>query len=301
MSRRPARRTNTRRKPATKRRPQAKRKARKPSMLDQAIAALPLSEAALRRVATAGIVGVVLAVALGIATWFGLPQRAGVATAEAVGRAGFRVAQIQVTGLDRMDRMAVYAQALDQESRAMPLVDLEGVRERLIRFPWIADARVSRRLPDTLMIHVVEREPAAIWQQNQQLMLIDASGELLEPVRREAMPDLPLLIGEGANEKEAARERLMMAAPALKPMVRASRWIGNRRWDLLFDTGERLQLPEGESAAATALAKFAELDRDQRLLGRGYISFDMRDPSKLVLRRQGSETTAPGAGVTTTS
>lgn len=216
--------------------------------------------------------------------------------AEGVGRAGFRVGEIEVTGLKRMDRMTVYAQALDQQSRAMPLVDLATVRARLIDYPWIADARVSRRLPDTLVIHVVEREPAAVWQQNKQLMLIDPSGELLEPVHAEAMPDLPLLIGDGAYAQEAARERLMEAAPALAPVVHAARWIGNRRWDILFDTGEALQLPEGEVAAATALAKFAELDRSQRLLGRGYLSFDMRDPTKLVLRRQGSSETAPGAG-----
>ena len=77
----------------------------------------------------------------------------------------------------------------------------------------------------------------------------------------------------------------MEAAPALKPMVKAASWIGNRRWDLLFDTGEKLQLPEGEEAAAAALVKFAELDTEKRLLGRGIISFDMRDPDKLVYRR----------------
>lgn len=289
MSRRPTTRTTTRRKPATKRRAPAKRPTRRkqPSAMDRAVAALPFSEATLRRMATWGITGIVLAVALGIAAWFGVPQRAGVVFAEGIGRAGFRVAEIEVTGMKRMDRMSVYAQALDQRSRAMPLVDLETVRERLIGYPWVEDARVSRRLPDTLVIHIVEREPAAVWQQNQQLMLIDASGELLEPVRPEAMPDLPLLIGDGAYTREGARERLMEAAPALKPVVRAARWIGNRRWDLLFDTGEALQLPEGEVAAATALTKFAELDRSHRLLGRGYLGFDMRDPTKLVLRRQG--------------
>jgi cell division protein FtsQ len=101
------------------------------------------------------------------------------------------------------------------------------------------------------------------------------------------MPDLPLLIGESANSQEPARRQLLEAAPALRPLVKAATWIGNRRWDLIFNTGEKLQLPEGEAESAAALKKFAELDGTERLLGKGYLGFDMRDPDKMVVRRQG--------------
>src|SRR5690606_24001302 len=114
--------------------------------------------------------------------------------------------------------------------------------------------------------------------------LIDATGVLLEPVSPERMPPLPLVIGDGANQQEPAYQRPIDSAPALKPMVKAATWVGNRRWDLLFESGEKLSLPEGEEAAAKALMKFAELDGTRRLLGRGYLRFDMRDPSRLVLR-----------------
>ena len=67
-------------------------------------------------------------------------------------------------GVKRMDVMTVYAVALDQKSRAMPLVDLNLVRDRLLEYGWVQDAHVSRRLPDTLLIRIVERTPAAVWQ-----------------------------------------------------------------------------------------------------------------------------------------
>ncbi len=147
-------------------------------------------------------------------------------------------------------------------------------------------ARLAPACPNTLLIHIVEREPAAVWQNKGALTLIDVHGVRLAPVSREAMPDLPLLIGDGANEQEPARRKLMDAAPALKPLVRAATWIGNRRWDLTFDTGEKLQLPEGEDQAAAALQRFAQMDGTERLLGKGLISFDMRDfPEHLVIRR----------------
>jgi cell division protein FtsQ len=206
--------------------------------------------------------------------------------AEQAGRAGLRVEQIEVTGLKRMDRMSVYAVALDQQSRAMPLVDLEAVRQKLLRYGWIKDAHVSRRLPNTLLVDIEERVPAAVWQDAGQLTLIDASGVLLEPVDVDAIPDLPLVIGPGADRQEAGYQALLAAAPALKPRVKAATWIGNRRWDLTFDSGETLALPEENAAAA--LLRFAELDGARPLLGRGWLRFDMRDPAKLVARKPGA-------------
>ena len=53
-------------------------------------------------------------------------------------------------------------------------------------------------------------------------------------------------------------------------------WIGGRRWDVRFQSGEVLALPEGEAAAAKALAKFARMDASAGMLGKGFVRFDMR-------------------------
>ncbi|MGW8190529.1 cell division protein FtsQ/DivIB [Sphingomonas hankookensis] len=266
-----------------KRRVQAKRPVRA-SVLDQAVAALPGGAATARRIVGWSLTAGAGAIALALANWFGLFGAIGVAAAEAVGAAGFRVEQIEVTGLKRMDATSVYAVALDQRSRAMPLVDLDATRQKLLDYGWIADARVSRRLPDTLVVDVVERDPAAVWQNKGQLMLIDEGGVLLDGVQPNRMPRLPLVIGDGANAQEPAYRKLMAAAPALKPVVKAAVWVGNRRWDILFQTGERLVLPEGDKESARALVKFAQLDGTLGLLGKGYDRFDLRDPTKLVVR-----------------
>ena len=266
------------------RRPAAPRRQLRPSWGDRILAALPVSEAVLRRAVTWGILAGVLGGGFAVASMLGIPGAIGVSAAEAAGRAGFRVNQIEVTGLKRMDYMSVYAVALDQQSRAMPLIDLEAVRGRLLQYGWIQDAQVSRRLPDTLLVHIIERSPAAIWQAKGRLTLIDAAGVPLEPVRADAMPDLPLVIGRGANLQEAPYQRLLGEAPALKPLVRAASWVGNRRWDLLFTTGETLMLPEGDAAAARALVKFAEMDGSDRLLGQNWVRFDMRIPGQMLAR-----------------
>lgn len=262
-------------------------RAAKRSIIDRMIAALPVSEATLRKAATWTIMLSLGAVSLGAATFFGVPQAAAHAVAEQIGKAGFRVEGIEITGAKRMSAMTVYAVVLEQQSRAMPLVDLEGVRQKLLKYGWIADAQVSRRLPDKLVVNIVERTPAAVWQDQGRLTLIDAEGVLLEPVSPEAMPDLPLVIGEGANRQAPAYRALLDAAPALRPLVKAATWVGNRRWNLTFETGETLVLPE--EAPTRALVKFAELDGAQPLLGKGWLRFDMRDPTRLVVRKPGQE------------
>ena len=268
-----------------------RRKAPKVSIIDRMITALPVSEATLGRIATWSIMGLVGAATLATATFLGVPGMMGSAIGEGIGEAGFRVSNIQITGLNRMDHNVIYKIAANQPSMAMPLVSLEKIRQDLVAHSgWIEDAHVSRRLPDTLIVHVVERKPSAIWQKDGKLSLIAANGTWLEPVDPEAMPDLPLVIGAHANEQEPAYRHLLNVAPALRGQVKAATWVGNRRWTLTFESGETLQLPQGDVEASKALMKFAEMDGVRPLLGKGWLGFDMRDPTRLVARKPGVTT-----------
>ncbi|MBL0915565.1 MAG: FtsQ-type POTRA domain-containing protein [Sphingopyxis sp.] len=263
--------------------PKKRRKVQQ-SRLDALINALPISPQRLQRVAnwTVGI-GLAGLVAL-IAQATGVTAKIHEEYAQAVGRAGFQVKKVEVVGADRIDRLKVYDIALAQKDRSMAAVDLEDVRHDLMQYGWIKDARVSRRLPDTLVVDIVERSPAAIWQHNNRLSLIDEKGVVLEPVTVATMPDLPLVIGPKANQRAQDLDRLLAEASSLKELLAGATWVGNRRWDLRFRSGETLSLPEGEPEAKAALAKFAHMDGANRLLGRGILRFDMRDPSRFVLR-----------------
>jgi cell division protein FtsQ len=272
-----------------RRRPTVKTKSRKlgpkqPSGWSKFLGALPFRPETIERAITRSVIVLIGVALVGVAIFAGVPQFVGVQLAQVAGRAGFQVKRVEVTGIDKMERLTVYAIALDQHSMAMPLVDLDKVRNQLLNFGWIEDARVYRRLPDTLVVDIIERKPSAIWQHNQQLSLIDAKGVVLEKVSANAMPDLPLLIGADANTQAIGLHNLMERAPAMRPMLAAATWVGNRRWDLRFASGEILALPEGEEQAGRSLLRFARIEGVQRLLGKGYARFDMRDPTKLVAR-----------------
>ncbi|HEX8366828.1 MAG TPA: cell division protein FtsQ/DivIB [Allosphingosinicella sp.] len=258
----------------------APRRQKRPGWLEQA----GIAPETVRRASKWIVLSLLAAMAIGAILALRVPQRVGAAVGQAVGEAGFAVRRYEIRGVDNMDRQRIDAVVAAELRRAMPLVDLGAIRERLLVFGWVADARVSRRLPDTLVIDIVERTPAAIWQHDRRLMLIDGQGVVLEHVRLEAMPDLPLLIGPAANLQTASLERLLGSAAHLRPQLAGATWIGGRRWDLRFQTGEVLALPEGEEAAQRAIADFARRDQQAQMLGRGFARFDMRIPGRMIVR-----------------
>ncbi|GAA4724295.1 FtsQ-type POTRA domain-containing protein [Sphingomonas lutea] len=265
---------------------------------------LPVNEARASKLAGLAFTGFLLAIAFVVLVALDIPAKAERSAGAALGRAGFVVSGYQIVGLDKMDRRIVDRVVTDELARAaetagagkppQPLVDVAAIRERLIGFGWVKDARVSRRLPDTLVIDIVERKPAALWQDSGQLTLVDAEGVVLDKVAISNMPDLPLLIGQGANAQSKELGRLMASVPTLQPQLASATWVGRRRWDLSFQSGETIALPEGEQAARAALGKFAKLDRSNGLLGRGVVRFDLRIPGKMIVRLP----RAPGETIT---
>ena len=260
------------------------KKAARVSVPKKLAARLPVEQGQANRLAAWAFGLFVLGIAAAALYALDVPAKLSYAAGEAVGDAGFRVNSIDIQGIKRMDPRPVYEIALDQKTTAMPLLDVSGIRDRLLEYGWVKDARVSRRFPDTLVIDIVEREPAALWQDEDRLTLIDKEGVVLDRVSVSQMPDLPLLIGKSANNHAVALDRLLSQAPTLKPQLVSATWVGERRWDLTFQSGETVALPEGDQAATSALTRFAKMDKSAGLLGRGILRFDLRIPGKMTVR-----------------
>jgi cell division protein FtsQ len=286
--------TATRKAPAKRKAKAAtpRRKVRHISWIDRLLRTLPFSEEDIQRAVTWVVVAALAVLALAAAQWFGLTAAAYQQYAELATKVGFQVQRVEVTGMERVDQLKVYELVLAEKDRAMPLVDIDKVRADLLQYGWIKDARVSRRLPDTLAVEIIERKPAAVWQRDGKYSLIDAEGIVLQNVREGEAAELPVLNGTDANRHAVALNELLDKASALKAQVTGASWVGNRRWDLRFKSGETLALPEGERAAAEALLNFARMDGIHRLLGRDIIHFDLRDPDRAYFRKAPKEVPA---------
>jgi len=262
-------------------------KATSNSALDAAMRWLPFTEEQLHRFFLALILGAAAALAWTVASLAGVPELANAEISRVAANAGFEVRRVEVRGVKRMNELKVYERVLGERERAMPQVDLAALRNELLQLSWVEDARVSRQLPDTLVVDIVERKPHAVLRKPGRLVLIDAKGNELEPVSTARAKGMLVISGPGAGKQAEGLSNLLENAPALGPRVREAEWMGNRRWNLTFETGQVLALPQGERASANALVSFARLDGVNRMLGGRVAIFDMRAPDRIYLRVPG--------------
>jgi cell division protein FtsQ len=258
--------------------------AKRPARAAEPKVRLPIGPRRFRRWVGGGMAALVAVGAIATLWLMQLPQQAWFETARSVGEAGFEVKNVEVTGLKHMSKLPVYQAALNGPSNSMLLVDLDDIRTRLHMLPWVADASVARRLPDTLVIDIVERKPLAIWQHRGRLAVIDRDGHVLDRKRLDRFAALPLIVGGNANRQAHALMTMLADFPDVQQRVDSAIWIGERRWDLRLKSGETLALPEGYAAATTALRQFVRMEQDNGLLDRGFVRFDLRLPDRMVVR-----------------
>lgn len=176
-------------------------------------------------------------------------------------------------------------------------LSLDGIRGRVETLTWVQSADVERRLPDTLVVHLVERHPFAVWQNQGKFVLIDRAGQVVaaqDPAKDAAMfKALPLVVGAGAPERAAELLDQLASQPVLRAHVVAAIRVGERRWNLRLNNGADVLLPEGhEAAAMERLVAFQQADA---LLDRPLQVLDLRLPDRLVVRPQGATpVTVPG-------
>ncbi len=273
-------------------------RARTGSLLDTAMGLLPFSEAQLHRIFLIVILCAAAALLWLVVSLAGVPAMAEEQVATMAAQAGFEVRRVEVHGVKHLNELKVYERVLSQHNRAMTQIDLAAIRADLLQLNWVDDARVSRQLPDALVIDIVERKAHAVMRVKgdnggDSFVLIDATGHELESIAPARVHGRMVLAGAGAEVKVAALASLLDAAPAMRPQVAEAEWVGHRRWNLTFKTGQMLALPEGEPESAKALVSFARLDGTNRLIGGQVMAFDMRTPDRIYMRVPGR--TADGA------
>lgn len=166
--------------------------------------------------------------------------------------------------------------------QAMTSIDLDAVRERVEQVGWVKSARVVRLLPNTLIVHVTEHDRLAIWQAGGRNMVIDSHGQVIRGADAGRYPNLPLVVGKGAEQAAAEVLPLIAQRPRLMARLEALVRVDERRWDLRLKDGSLIQLPATDQDAA--LIQLDALDQRERLLELGFARIDLRTPEEVAVR-----------------
>lgn len=195
---------------------------------------------------------------------------------------GFQVTDVNVVGRNATAREALLAAVGLNRGDPILFFDAEAARKRIEQIPMVKSASVLRQLPDTVLIEIVERVPFARWQVDGRTVLVDRDGKVLTGYEAEGFGDLKRIVGAGAGPRVGDLLDMLGAEPDLYAKVKDIVRVRDRRWDVAFDNGVIVMLPE--EGADQAWKQLAALQRDKGILGRAIAAVDMRLPEKLVVR-----------------
>jgi cell division septal protein FtsQ len=162
-------------------------------------------------------------------------------------------------------------------------LDLGALRVELERLDAIRLADLRLTAEGKLAIGITQRVPAILWRSTEGTEVLDAEGVRIGFVTdRSALPDLPLVAGDGANRNVGEALDLIEAASPLGARVLGLVRMGERRWDVVLDRDQIIRLPE--MGAIAALERTIALEQAQDLLARDVLVADLRNPARPVLQ-----------------
>lgn len=214
--------------------------------------------------------------------------------------AGLRLDALTVQGRVNTDAEDILA-AIDVE-RGTPIlsIDVTEAREAVESLPWVKSAQVERQLPGAVHVVIQERAAYALWQRGKRYTLIDAGGHAIADVPGQ-IGDLPLIVGSDAPAHAFELFEVLKTTPDLLARVRGAVRVGERRWNVHFDSldaGITVRLPE--AGIADAWARLAALQSQHNILGRDLAAIDLRLADRLVVQLNQAPAPTPQAKTKTT-
>lgn len=162
-------------------------------------------------------------------------------------------------------------------------LDLEMLRGVVSAVPAVASAEVRIKSGGVLEVMVSERVPVALWRGEDGLTILSRDGtEIGTVASRQLRADLPLLAGDGAAAAVPEALAILSAAQPFAGRVRGLQRIGERRWDIVLDRGQVIQLPATD--AVRAVERVIALDTAQDILARDIAVIDFRNADRSTVR-----------------
>ena len=137
----------------------------------------------------------------------------------------FRMRRVEIEGLRYLAPADVAARMKVDTSQSI-WIDLDPVAERVKGHPQVADVRLRRRLPGTLVARVTEHLPVAVVATRTGFQVLDARGIVLPMDPSQVPVNLPVLV-----QRDTMLLRLLAnvraAQPALFERISEARRTGN--------------------------------------------------------------------------
>ncbi|MDP2644172.1 MAG: FtsQ-type POTRA domain-containing protein [Desulfobacterales bacterium] len=117
----------------------------------------------------------------------------------------YRAKKINVLGAQRLTPEQVLEQVGIARDTNILAVNLTTARKRLLAHPWIAEAEISRELPDQLTLRITEHQPLAVLDMGRKF-LVNSHGEIFKEWDDSIRDNLPVIQGLTFSDLNAPGE-----------------------------------------------------------------------------------------------
>ena len=161
-------------------------------------------------------------------------------------------------------------------------VNVEELKLKVEAIDLVRSASVRLTSEAVIEIIVKVRKPIVVHRVGEHFLLIDIEGVKVDQVfSRNQRLDLPLLVGEGAEHFVAQALQLLIESKNLLTRVRGLVRVGQRRWDVVLDHNQLINLPERNPIRA--MKKIVLLHEGRKLLDRDISYIDFRNIDRPIL------------------
>ena len=195
---------------------------------------------------------------------------------------GFAISEISITGQDLTNESDVVKALEINEASSTITFNSNEARGRLLQLPSIKSATIRKIYPSQIVINIIEKKSVARWRVAGKTYIIDAKGDRIASAVDGVDDGLMLVIGVGAEKNANVIVQTIKEYSSINEGLVALSKIADRRWDLLYNNGLRVQLPE--FGVAKALNKLVEYQKEYSLLDRDLSLIDLRVEGDLVVR-----------------
>lgn len=175
--------------------------------------------------------------------------------------------------------------------------DPYSIRDRLERVDSVGAVSVQRLWPDTISIHVEQREPVALWQDktNGDWRVIDQRGRTFAEADPAKYVHLPRVVGEDAAEAAASLVTAMGEFPNLAARMETAYRVGGRRWDIKFKNRNDVVAFPDDARLVEQLDALNLMQAQNRVLDLPATHIDARHPKYIALQPMPGVPEAPAS------
>lgn len=211
-----------------------------------------------------------------------IPSRLAALPEDAARGMGINVMRVTIKGNKSLSTREIMSALSDADAgsvigRPILTLDPDKLRQSLETLGPVKHASVTKLLPNTVHISVIERTPRALYQDtNGVYFVVDASGVVIRSTEPTRYTDLPVISGTANPADAMAFFELLRGYPVLFARTAGIEVVADRRVDLRFRNGFLAKMPETE--IKTALDRLASLDAGTGSLAEKLDYIDLRDP-----------------------